>query len=220
MSAVPVSCPSCHSALPPDARFCATCGRRVEHYPADISWAVADRRTFGVLPGRGKVRSARIRTVRFFGVVRAKIVLFAEVLRAHAHAQRDRFRLRRRASALGRERSLALQQLGEAVFYGDRQDVKRAKENVSGLESRLRSVSEELEEVEHELQARVGAVQREEGVTDAVEPLPEPAPEPAPVPSEPPGPVIVPEPEPVPHEPPGPVIVPEPQPPAGAGRRR
>jgi hypothetical protein len=192
----------------------------VEHYPADISWAVADRRTFGVLPGRGKLRSARIRTVRFFGVVRAKIVLFFEILRARVHAQLERFRLRRWAAAVGRERSQALQQLGGAAFYGDRQDVKRAKEHVAGLDAQLRSVSEELEGVEQELQARVGAVQRQEGVTDAVEPVPEPVPEPTPAPSEPPGPVIVPEPEPVPHEPPGPVIVPEPQPPAGAHRRR
>jgi hypothetical protein len=191
----------------------------VEHYPADISWAVADRRTFG-LPGRGKLRSARIRTVRFFGVVRAKIVLFFEILRAHVRAQLERFRLRRWAAAVGRERSQALQQLGGAAFYGDRQDVKRAKEHVAGLDAQLRSVSEELEGVEQELQARVGAVQRQEGVTDAVEPVPEPVPEPTPAPSEPPGPVIVPEPEPVPHEPPGPVIVPEPQPPAGAHRRR
>jgi hypothetical protein len=192
----------------------------VEHYPADISWAVADRRTFGVLPGRAKLRTARIRAVRFFGVVRAKIVLLVEFLRAHAHAQRERFRLRRHASALARERSQALQELGEAAFYGGRQEVTLAKEHVAGLETQLQSVGEELEEVDHELQARIGAVQRDEGVTDAVEPVPEPAPEPAPVPSEPPGPVIVPEPEPVPHEPPGPVIVPEPQPPAGAHRRR
>jgi hypothetical protein len=192
----------------------------VEHYPADISWAVADRRTFGVLPGRAKLRTARIRAVRFFGVVRAKIVLLVEFLLAHAHAQLERFRLRRQASALARERSHALQELGEATFYGDRQDVTLAKEHVAGLETQLQSVGEELEEVDHELQARIGAVQRDEGVTDAVEPVPEPAPEPAPVPSEPPGPVIVPEPEPVPHEPPGPVIVPEPQPPAGAHRRR
>ncbi len=219
MSAVPASCPGCHSALAPDARFCAACGRRVGQDPAAISWAVADRRTFGVLPGRGKLRSARIRTIRFFGVVRAKIVLFAEVLRAHARAQRERFRLRRRASALARDRAQALQLLGEAAFYGDRQDVKRAKEHVAALEAELRSVSEQLEGVEDELQARVGAVHRDEGVTDAVEPVPEPVPEPAPAPSEPPGPVIVPEPEPVPHEPPGPVIVPEPQPPAGARRR-
>jgi hypothetical protein len=219
MSAVPASCPGCQSALPADARFCAACGRRVGQDSAEISWAVADRRTFGVLPGRGKLRSARIRTVRFFGVVRAKIVLLVEVLRAHIHAQRERFRLRRRAAALGRERSQALQQLGEAAFYGDRQEVKRAKEHVAGLEAQLRSVSEDLEQVEHELQGRVGTVQREEGVTDAVEPVPEPVPEPAPVPSEPPGPVVVPEPQPVPHEPPGPVIVPEPQPPAGTRRR-
>jgi hypothetical protein len=222
MSAITASCPSCHSALPPDARFCAACGRRVGQDPAEISWAVADRRTFGVLPGRAGFRSARIRTVRFLGIVRAKIVLFIEILRAQFHSQLERLRLRRRGATLARERSLALQELGEAAFYGDRQAVKRAKEHVGGLDAELRAVGDELERVERDLRTRVGAVQRDEGATGVVEPVPEPepAPEPIPAPSEPPGPVVVPEPEPVPHEPPGPVIVPEPQPPAGARRRR
>jgi hypothetical protein len=220
MSAVTASCPSCQSILAPDAHFCAACGRRVSNDPAEISWAVADRRTFGVLPGRSTLRSVRIRTVRFLGVVRAQAVLLMEVIRAYLHAQRVRYRLRRRAAVLARQRSCALQALGEATLYGDRQQVKRAKEHVVGLDAALQSLGDELEQVERDLEARVGAVQREEGATDAAEPLPEPVPEPTPAPSDPPGPVIVPEPEPVPHEPPGPVIVPEPQPPAGARRRR
>jgi hypothetical protein len=224
MSAITASCPGCHSALPPDARFCAACGRRVGHDPAEISWAVADRRTFGVLPGRSRFRSVRIRALRVLGVIRAKVVLLVEVVRAHLHAQRVRFRLRRRATALARERAESLQRLGEAAFYGDRQDVKRAKELVAGLDSELEALSDQLEQVERELRSRVGAVQLEEGSTAAVEPVPEPGPvpvpEPSPIPSDPPGPVIVPEPEPVPSEPPGPVIVPEPQPPTGAHRRR
>ena len=216
MSAVTASCPGCHSALTPDARFCSTCGRRVGQDPADISWAVADRRTFGVLPGRSAFRTARIRTVRLFGLLRAQVVMFVEILRAYVTAQRDRLRLRRRAAALARERSQALQGLGEAAAYGDRQDVKRAKGRVTGLDAELRSVSEELERVERTLRTRVGSVRRDEGATEPGVPVPEPAP----VPSDPPGPVIVPEPEPVPHEPPGPVIVPEPQPPASTARRR
>jgi zinc ribbon protein len=222
MSAIAASCPNCQTALPPDARFCAGCGRRVGEDPAEIAWAVADRRTFGVLPGRSKIRAARIRAVRLLGVVRAQTVLVVEILRAHVQAQRDRYRLHRRAAALSRERSHALQGLGEAALYGDRQDVKRAKAEVTGLDAELQIVSEELERVEGRLEARVEAVQRDEGATRAVEPVPqpEPVPEPSPVPSDPPGPVVVPEPEPVPHEPPGPVIVPEPQPRTRAARRR
>jgi hypothetical protein len=222
MSAIAASCPNCHTALQPDARFCAGCGRRVGEDPTEITWAVADRRTFGVLPGRSSIRAVRIRTVRFFGVVRAQIVLVVEILRAHFQAQHDRYRLHRRAAALSRERSHALQGLGEATLYGDRQDVKRAKAKVTGLDDELRTVSEELERVEGRLEERVGAVQRAEGATRAVEPVPEaePVPEPIPAPSDPPGPVVVPEPEPVPHEPPGPVVVPEPQPRTRAARHR
>jgi hypothetical protein len=166
------------------------------------------------------MRAARIRTVRLFGLVRAQVVLAVEIVRAHFQAQRERYRLHRRAAVLAKERSVALQGLGEASLYGDRQDVKRAKAQVTGLDAELQSVSEELELIEHRLDERVGAVQREEGATRAVDPVPEPAPEPEPVPSDPPGPVIVPEPEPVPHEPPGPVIVPEPQPRTRAAKRR
>ena len=216
MSAVTASCPGCHSALAPDARFCSACGRKVGQDPAGVSWAVADRRTFGVLPGRSAFRSARIRTVRSFGLVRARVVMLVEVLRAYVTAQRERFDLRRRVSILGRERSRALQGLGEATLYGDRQDVKRAKDRATGLDAELRRVKEELERVDRELGTRVGSVKRAEGATEPVVPVPEPAP----VPSDPPGPVIVPEPEPVPHEPPGPVIVPEPEPRQSAARRR
>jgi zinc-ribbon domain len=219
MSAITASCPNCDSALPPDARFCAACGRRVGSDPAEITWAVADRRTFGVLPGRSRIRSARIRTVRLLGLARARVVLVVEILRAHVRAQRDRYRLHRHAASLAQERSQALQRLGEATLYGDRQDVKREKEHVTGVDAELQSVREELERVERRLRARVGAVQREEGATRAVEPVPEPEPEPIPAPSDPPGPVVVPEPEPVPHEPPGPVIVPEPQPRSRAAGR-
>jgi hypothetical protein len=181
---------------------------------------VANRRTFGVLPGRSTLGSVRVRTSRFFGVVHAKFVLLVTVVRAHGHARRERFRLHRRAAALARERSRALQGLGEAALYGDRRDVKHAKARVTGLDGELRWVGEELDEIERDLYARVRAVQRDEGSTAAVEPFPEPVPEPGPAPSDPPGPVVVPEPEPVPHEPPGPVIVPEPQPPAEVSGRR
>jgi hypothetical protein len=216
MFAVPVSCPSCHSELAPDARFCAACGRRVRRYPADMSWAVADRRTFGVMPGRSAFRSVRIRAVRLFGLLRAEIVTFVAILRAHVTAQRERFRLRRHAAALAQERSRALHRLGEAALYGDPQDVTGAKERVTGLDAELRSVTEELERVEQALRARVDSVKRDEGATEPAQPVPEPAP----VPSDPPGPVIVPEPEPVPHEPPGPEIDPEPEPPTGVRTRR
>jgi zinc ribbon protein len=220
MSAIAASCPNCHSALPPDARFCAGCGRRVGEDPAEITWAVADRRTFGVLPGRSRFRATRLRAVRLLGLMRAEAVLVVEILRAHISAQRERYRLHRRSAGLAKERTQALQGMGEAAVYGDRHDVKRAKAHVTGLDAELRSVSEQLEQVERRLEARVEAVQREEGATRAVEPVPEPVPEPSPAPSDPPGPVVVPEPEPVPHVPPGPVIVPEPQPRSRAAKRR
>jgi hypothetical protein len=207
-----------------DARFCSTCGRRVAHDTAEVSWAVADRRTFGVLPGRAALRSARGRARRMLGILRARIVQAVEILRARFEAERARFRLRRRASRLSKERAVALQELGAAVLEDDPGELDRAKARVADLDGQLDDVRDGLEQVDRRLRERIGLARRESGVTEAVEPVPTPVPEPVPTPvpepqpspSEPPGPVIVPEPEPVPHEPPGPVIVPEPQPPENA----
>jgi hypothetical protein len=173
---------------------------------------VTDRRTFGVLPGRAWMRSARARMRRVGGVVRARLVQAVEILRARVEAQLDRFRLRRRAAQLSRDRAQALQDLGAAVLTEDPEVLDHAKARVTEVDGRLTGVANDLERVDRTLSERIGRARRESGVTEPAEPVPEPAP----VPSDPPGPVIVPEPEPVPHEPPGPVIVPEPQPPANA----
>ncbi|HEY7694187.1 MAG TPA: zinc ribbon domain-containing protein [Gaiellaceae bacterium] len=212
MPAATASCPSCNAELPPAARFCASCGRRVGGDAAAVSWTVTDRRTFGVLPGRAWMRSARARMRRVGGVVRARLVQAVEILRARVEAQLDRFRLRRRAAQLSRDRAQALQDLGAAVLTEDPEVLDHAKARVTEVDGRLTGVANDLERVDRTLSERIGRARRESGVTEPAEPVPEPAP----VPSDPPGPVIVPEPEPVPHEPPGPVIVPEPQPPENA----
>lgn len=217
MSVTTASCPNCRATLTPSARFCAACGSRVGQQAAQIEWAVADRRTFGVLPGREKLRTARVRTKRRLGVLRARIRLAVETVYARLDAGRDRFHLRRRASRLAHDRKQALQDLGAAVLEDDPQELDRAKARVAEIDGHLDAVRGNLERVDESLQERMAEARRESGSTEAVEPvperMPEPVPEPEPAPSDPPGPVVVPEPEPVPHEPPGPVIVPEPQPP-------
>jgi hypothetical protein len=215
MSVTTASCPNCRATLTPSARFCAACGSRVGQQAAQIEWAVADRRTFGVLPGREKLRTARVRTKRRLGVLRARIRLAVETVYARLDAGRDRFHLRRRASRLAHDRKQALQDLGAAVLEDDPQELDRAKARVAEIDGHLDAVRGNLERVDESLQERMAEARRESGSTEAVEPVPErmPEPVPEPAPSDPPGPVVVPEPEPVPHEPPGPVIVPEPQPP-------
>src|SRR5262245_8222776 len=93
MSAADSSCPACHAALAPDARFCAACGRRVGPSSSEISWEVSDRRTFGVLPGRERFRAVRIHLLRLLGVVRAWVILLVELSRARLEAERDHFRI-------------------------------------------------------------------------------------------------------------------------------
>jgi hypothetical protein len=213
MPAATLSCPGCGADLAPDARFCAACGRRIRQDTGEIAWAVADRRTFGVLPGRERLRSVRARTKRLVGVLRARIVLALELAFARLDAERDRFHLRRQASRLSRDRGEALQGLGAAVLEHDPESLDQAKARVVEIDGNIAAVGAELKRVDRRLRERARRARRDSGATEAVEPVPEPVPEPEPIPSDPPGPVIVPEPEPVPHEPPGPVIVPEPQPP-------
>src|SRR5262245_48042368 len=125
MSVTTASCPHCRAALIPSARFCSACGARVAEQTAEIEWAVADRRMFGVLPGRGKLRAARVRMTRRLGVLRARIRLAVEVACARLDAGRDRIHLRRHASRLSRDRGQALQNLGAAVLEDDPQELDR-----------------------------------------------------------------------------------------------
>jgi hypothetical protein len=197
----------------PEARYCAMCGHRLGSERGDVGWWITGRRTFGVVPGRARRRALRVRLQRMLGVVRARIGLAAEIVRARLEAQRKRFGLRRGAAQLSRERADALRDLGETVLRDDGADLARAKARVLEIDSRLGALSDDLVRVDEVLLDRTRRARSEGGATEASEPVPAPVPEPAPVPSDPPGPVIVPEPEPVPHEPPGPVIVPEPEPP-------
>jgi Double zinc ribbon len=209
MSAVATSCPSCHNPLPPGARFCAGCGTRVSQ-SGSVTWEVASKRTFGVLPGRARWRAARARSSRWLAVFRARVRLVLEVVAAWTNAQVARFQVKRQVSALGRERARCFQALGAAVHEGRKEEVKQVKQRLAELDTAIASAHDELGRIDERMDERIAVAQREDGSTEQV---PMPVPEPSPVPSDPPGPVIVPEPEPVPHEPPGPVIVPEPEPP-------
>jgi hypothetical protein len=210
MSAVATSCPSCHKELPPGARFCVGCGRRVRR--DTISWGVTDRRTFGVLPGRSKMRAASARSRRWLAVIRARVTQALEVMTAHVEAQFERLQIQRHARALRRERKKCLYALGEAVYAGSEEQARQVRGRLSELDAGIAAAHAALRQTEERMHERIQQARREGGSTEAVEPIP--VPEPGPVPSPQPGPVPVPEPSPVPSDPPGPVIVPEPEPPA------
>jgi hypothetical protein len=210
-------CRACRAELPPGARFCALCGTRVVRHGA-VTWEVADKRYFGVLPGRRFFRAAKVRLARLRAVVVAQLRLTRGALSVGAREKLETLRLRREAAAVWRSREQALRDLGEAVYCNEPEETERARRRVAEADARLMQVDARIRRLREDVRRRIEQAWTEDGPTKIEQPPVEPpeppfVPEPEPVPHEPPGPVIVPEPEPVPHEPPGPVIVPEPQPP-------
>jgi hypothetical protein len=184
-----------------------------------VTWGVASRRTFGVVPGRARWRTARTRSSRSLALVKGRARLVGELVAAWIDAQIARLHVRRDAWILDRERARCLKALGAAVHEGREDEADRVKSRLAELDAGIAGARGELGHIDEWMHERIARARLEDGSTEQVpvpvpEPSPVPAPEPSPVPSDPPGPVIVPEPEPVPHEPPGPVIVPEPGPPA------
>jgi hypothetical protein len=219
MSAIAHSCAACGTDVPFGARFCASCGAPVGPAPPrPHTWAIAERRLFGVVPGATLAGAARTRAGRLWAVLRSRVRFMSTVVGARAGAELARLRLRLELRRLQRERERELHALGHAVYRDDAAQTARLREGVAALDARAAAVAAELEHVARVESERIARARAEGGATSVVEPLPPGAPEPPivpepePVPNEPPGPVIVPEPEPVPHEPPGPVIVPEPDP--------
>jgi outer membrane biosynthesis protein TonB len=226
MSAIAHSCASCGNELPIGACFCASCGARATPVGRPVTWASAERRYFGVLPGKRTAIAARTRIGRLLAVFRSRVRLALAVAVARWTEAVERLRLKRQAAGLDRERASQLQALGEAVYRDDQERAAQLRMAIEEHDRRRAAVNEELEAVWRRTNEHIARARIEGGPTNVV-PAPEPGPtppgdpeppivpEPEPVPHEPPGPVIVPEPEPVPHEPPGPVIVPEPEPPTG-----
>lgn len=171
MSADETSCPGCGAVLAQDAHFCSACGRRVAPPDDPVVWTVTDRRTFGVLPGRARLRSARARFQHVVGIVRARLALAVEIVRARVEAAQARFRIRRSVAALTRERTRCVQALGEAVLRGGSREVKSAKESVAAVEAQIEAANGDRQRAEKRLRDRVERARREGGATQAAKPV-------------------------------------------------
>jgi hypothetical protein len=186
-----------------------------------VSWSVAERRYFGVVPGGRIAASVRTRLGRLRAVARSRVRLALVVAHSRLTVARVRLPLHWEARRLEAERTRLLHALGGAAYRDDREETGRLRAQIGELEGRMEAVHDHVKQIERWEIEQIARARLEGSPTNIVpqppgtpEPEPPLVPEPEPVPHEPPGPVIVPEPEPVPHEPPGPVIVPEPQPPA------
>jgi hypothetical protein len=207
MSATVRSCASCGTGLPAGARFCASCGARTGPPERPVSWSIAEKRLFGVVPGATAMSALQGRLGRWLAVLRARTRYAATVVEARVAAVIARVRLQWDLRNLAHERAGRLHALGDAVYRDDRVATGRIRSQVADVERRMEALNMELQQVDRTEQERIARARMEGDATNVV------VPEPQPEPSEPPGPVIVPEPEPEPHVPPGPVIVPEPGPP-------
>jgi hypothetical protein len=214
MSAIAHSCAACGNDLPVGARFCASCGARTGPAGGPVTWSVAEKRLFGVVPGATVLTTVQRSVGRLLGVIHSRIRFALAVVDSRVSAAIARVHLRWQLRAVERERSRALHALGEAVYRDDHEESGRIRTHLGELERRTEAVNMELENVDRYERERIAGARMEGGPTNVVELEPPIVPEPEPVPHVPPGPVIVPEPEPAPHEPPGPVIVPEPEPPS------
>jgi hypothetical protein len=140
--------------------------------------------------------------------VRAHAGFAVEAMSAHSSARVVLFRQRRElADLLGRRREAA-GALGEAVYAGDKQETKTARELMTELDGLIAAKEEEMQQTAAGAMERIQRAQLQVQPTEIETPEP-PSPEPFPSP-EPPAPV--PEPSPEPSDPPGPVVVPEPGP--------
>ena len=198
MSAIARSCGACGNDLLAGARFCASCGARTQPADGPVTWSIAEKRIFGVVPGVTTIALVRGRVGRFLALLRSRVRYLVIVLESRIGAGRHRVRLLWDLRSLEHERARALPALGDAVYRDDPDETGRIRSYVDDVERRMEATKMQLQEVERTERERIAHAQIEASPTNVVEP-------------EPP---IVPEPEPVPHEPPGPVIVPEPEPPS------
>ena len=140
--------------------------------------------------------------------VRAHAGVAVEAVTVHSSARVALFRRRRELVDLFGLRTDAARALGEAVYGGEKEDIKAAQARMKELDGLIAAKEEEMRQTAagameriQRAQLQVQPTQIETPEPPTPEPVPAPVPEPSPEPSEPPGPVIVPEPEPEPSPP-------------------
>lgn len=164
-----MTCAACQESLPAGARFCPSCGRRVGERPGEVSWHEADRRTFGVLPGRSAVRRARVRVERVWAVCLSRLRLLWSGVAAGARRRLEASRYRGRRSALLRQRAAAIYELGDASYRRDVAAAEEARRRAEDIDQRIAAVDRELQERLRQLSVRLARSREQEGET-VVEP--------------------------------------------------
>ena len=144
-----------------------------------VAWDVASRRTFGIMPGRARWRTARTRSSRSLALVKARARLVVELVAAWIDAQIARLHVRRDAWVLGRERARCLAALGAAVHEGREDEADRVKSRLAELDAGIAGARVELGRIDEWIHERLAVARLEDGSTEQV---PVPVPEPSPVP--------------------------------------
>ena len=150
-------------------------------------------------------------TAEALDAFRARAGVAADSLATRGRAARGAITLRRELRRMAVLRAQLLFELGDAVYRGDEQGTKEAREQVKELDELAGRREAEMEAVVAEAQQRLRRRRLEAQPTEMVELPEEPS---APGEGDPSGPVRIPEPYPPPDEgsPPQPAIIPEPGP--------
>src|SRR3954454_15045080 len=140
MSAIAHSCSSCGHDLPAGARFCASCGARTGAADGPVTWSIAEKRVFGIVPGATAIAVVRSRVGRLLALLRSRTRLAVTVVESRVAAGIGRVCLKWDLRSLEHERSRALQALGDAVYRDDEEEGGRIRTHIGELEQRMNAI--------------------------------------------------------------------------------
>ena len=165
MSQATISCPRCAAELPATARYCTDCGTRVAPREGAVTWAVAEPRYFGVVPGRRLIRALKVRLARAWAVMLGRLRLTREAVATWVATRRELFRLRREVHDLIADQTRAIYELGDASYRRDEPRAKKARARLEELDARIAENEQRMGAARKRMRSRIEQANLESGPT-------------------------------------------------------